>query len=121
MSETYEYEFENLDELRAAVEAGNGVLTLPAWQIRNAYGAERLGAQVRTNISRELRGRGLGHFPEDLPDRQHQPVRVFQIASPAGAIIEAALTPGDAYDVKLRDAGSGAAELLDKVRALVCP
>ncbi|MFV0451128.1 MAG: hypothetical protein ACK5LS_02615 [Propioniciclava sp.] len=117
----YGDEFESLDDLREAVGASGGVLTLAAWQIRDAYGAERLGSQVRTNISRELRGRGLGHFPDELPDRQNQMVRVFLITSPAGAIIEAALTPGDAYDVKLREAGSGADEVLDKIRGLVCP
>lgn len=118
---TQSEEYDDLEELVTAVEANNGVLTVQAWQVRDAYGAERLGSQVRTNISRELRGRGLGHYPKQLPDRQREEVRLYQVASPAGAIIEAAMTPGTAADVKLRDAaGTGAEAILDKVRELVC-
>ncbi len=111
----------NIDELVAAVADSRGVLTVEASKIRDAYGAERLGSQVRANISRELRGRGLGHFPVELPDRQNEDVRLYQVNSEVGALIEAALTPGQAYDQKLRNAGGARAELiLDKVRELVC-
>lgn len=118
----YEYEeFESLDDLQEAVEANGGVLTVPAWKVRDAYGAERLGAQVRANITRELQGRGLGHYPTEIPDRQRREVRIYKIASPAGAVIDAVLRPGEPGDRLLREsAGSEAESILSKVRELVC-
>ena len=97
MTYAYEYEeFDDLDALRDAVEGNHGVLTLQAWQIRNAYGAERLGTQVRTNIDLTLVARAQGTIRRSCLIVSIKRSAVFQIASPAGAIIEVASTPGDA-------------------------
>ena len=114
-------EYQDLDALEADLSESGGVLTLPAWIIRDAYGAERLGTQVRANITAKLRGRGIGHTPPEFPDRQWTSVRLYKIGSPAGTVIEAALNPGEDGDQVLRDSAGGEAELiLSKVRELVC-
>jgi hypothetical protein len=113
--------YEDLDELHDAVEANGGVMTVPAWVVRDAYGAERLARHVRANITRELKGRGLGHYPVEIPDRQRHELRIYKFASPAGALIEAVLSPGEAGDRLLRESvGSGAEATLTKIRELVC-
>jgi hypothetical protein len=114
-------EYQSLTEVKAAVDAQGGVLSMPAWVIRNAYGAERLGAIVRVNISKSLRGIGLGHVPIELPDRSDELVRVFKLGSPVADLIEAVLEPGTAGDDALLQASGGnAANLLAQIRELVC-
>lgn len=113
--------FADLDELAAELARNNGVLTVEAWQVRDAYGAERLGAQVRANITSALRGRGIGHYPEEFPDRQWSAVRLYKVDSPAGRLIDAVLHPGTGPDQTIREAGSGqAAQIVSRIRELVC-
>ena len=114
-------QYQDLEALEDDLNDNGGVLTLPAWVIRDAYGAERLGSQVRANITAKLRGRGIGHTPAEFPDRQWTSVRLYKIGSPAGTVIEAALNPGEETDQVLRDSAGGEAELiLTRVRELVC-
>jgi hypothetical protein len=114
-------EFEDLDALIEELDRNAGVLTAAAWQVRDAYGADRLGAQVRANITMALRGRGVGHHPEAFPDRQYTLVRLYKLDSAAGRLVEAALTPGQGQDQTIREAGGDeAARLLSRVRELVC-
>lgn len=114
-------EFSDLDELTEELVRNNGVLTVEAWQVRDAYGAERLGAQVRANITAALRGHGIGHYPEEFPDRQWTPVRLYKVDSPAGRLIDAVLHPGTGPDQTIREAGSGqASQILSRIRELVC-
>ncbi len=113
--------FANLDELAEELARNNGVLTVDAWQVRDAYGAERLGAQVRANITAALRGRGIGHYPEEFPDRQWTSVRLFKVDSPAGRLIDAVLHAGTGSDQTIREAGGGqATQMLSRIRELVC-
>ncbi|MBI3648450.1 MAG: hypothetical protein HY240_06870 [Actinobacteria bacterium] len=113
--------YATLDELREAVERNQGVLTEPMQEIRDAHGAGRLGIHVRTNISKALKGLGLSHYPEALPEYQHVPVRVYKQGSPVGDLIDAVLNPSPTHDDELRQAVSGGdAELLRQVRELIC-
>src|SRR5262245_28479743 len=110
-----------MDDLKAEVEENGGVKSFAMWKVRDAYGAGRLGVHVRTNISKQLQGMGLGHFPENLPDSQDATVRVFKLGSPVADVIDAVLRPGTAGDEKLKDAAGGNAEdVLAQVRELVC-
>lgn len=109
------------DELREEVEKSGGVLTVSMGVLRDAHGAGKLGVNVRANISKELRRRGLGHSPEDLPVYQHEAVRIWLMGSPAGDLIEAVFDTGTATDQTIREAvESDASDVLDKVRELVC-
>jgi hypothetical protein len=110
-----------MQDLRAAVEANNDVLTVSMEEVRNAHGAQRLGRVVRENISKALSSHGLEHHPAELPDRYWDKVRLYKMGSPASALITAVLAPGDAADHAIRNALSGAdTEILDRIRELVC-
>ncbi len=110
-----------LEELRDLVIANGGVLTIEMRVLRNAYGAQRLGAQIRENISDKLRGLGIGHVDDPLPELKEYEVRLFQLGSPVGRLIEAVLHPGPSNDEQLREAASGGdAEKLARIREIAC-
>ena len=73
--------FNNLEELRSAILAAGGELSLLAWQIRDAYGVRRLGSTVRANISEELEALGVRHSPVLFPDRANELVNLTLIKS----------------------------------------
>jgi hypothetical protein len=109
------------DEIRDLVSENNGVTTLNMGDLRDAHGAGKLGVHVRANISKELRRRGLGHAPNELPIYQHEPVRVWLMGTPAGDLIESVLNVSPEADRVIRNAvEADASDVLDKVRELVC-
>ncbi|KAA3638830.1 MAG: hypothetical protein DWP92_05565 [Armatimonadetes bacterium] len=113
--------YESLEDVRQAVVDNSDVLTVEMRQLRDAHGAGRLGVHVRTNISKKLRGLGLGHYPVDLPDRQEQMIRIYRQGSPIAEIVDAVLNPSMSHDAELRQAvGGDAQQILDLVRELVC-
>ncbi len=112
--------FHSLAELKEAVVANDNVLTVTMQDLRDAYGAARLGVNVRGDITKKLSGHGLGHFPGELPAYQNQLVRLFTLGSPVADVIHAALTPGPDQDELLRSkVGSDDATVLEQIRALV--
>lgn len=113
-------EFKKPDEIRKAVEASGDVLTVPMESVRDAFGYDRLGVNVRAMISEKLRGLGLGHYPTDLPDRQWVPVRLYKLGSSIADLIDAALHPSDDHDDELRKAVTGGdTETIKRIKALL--
>ena len=113
--------YKSLEELRDAMPERQNVMTVPMWVLRNAHGAGRIGIHVKMNISRQLHGLGLEHYPSDLPDSQDDYVRVYKQGTRVAAIYAAMLNPNPSRDQLLREAASGAAdEILAAVRELVC-
>lgn len=119
-----------LADIRAAVDEHGDVLTLTMEQLRDSYGVARLGVHVVADISRQLKGFGLEHEPQELPLSQWERVRVYRRSSPVGDLIAAVRVPSDAHDELLRkaagltigdDAGAEALRVLSVVRDLVCP
>lgn len=110
------------DELDDLVEKGQGVTTVTMEELRNAHGAGKLGVHVRTAISEKLASRGLRHLPKELPIYQEQRARVYKAGTPVAKIIEAAVNDlGEQADQVLRDAAGGeAAEVVQKIREMVC-
>lgn len=109
------------DELRQLVIDNGGVLTLDMKVLRDIHGAGKLGVNVRANISKELRGRGLGHYPAELPQYYWDPARVYLMGSPAGDLIEAVLAPSPERDDLIRETVNGdSSDVLAKVREIVC-
>jgi hypothetical protein len=109
------------DELRQQVAERGGVLTVKMGTLRDAHGAGKLGSTVRENITKELRSRGLNHCYEELPSYQDDLVRIWLMGTPAGDLIEAVHNESPSTDQAVRDAiESDAADILDKVRELVC-
>jgi hypothetical protein len=108
------------DELREKVEANQGVLTIAMRSLRDINGADRLGVHVRSNIGRELAGRGLGHYPKELPDSQDAYARVFKLGSPVAEIINAVLLVRPEKDALIRKAASSDnSKVLDRIRELL--
>lgn len=109
------------DDIREDVQQNADVKTFTMGVLRDAHGAGKLGVIVRTNISKELKRRGLNHYPGELPVYQHEPVRVWLMGSPAGDLIEAVFNVSSEADNVIRAATqSDAADVLDKVREIVC-
>src|SRR3954468_21479372 len=98
-----DHKFKNLNDLKQQLETTfNGVVTVPMWTIRDAYGAERLGVNVVAHISEELDGRGIGHLPAQLPQNQWAMARVFLKNTPVGRVLKAAGDLDPAQDRTLR-------------------
>lgn len=113
--------YEALSDIAADVDRHEGVLTLSMWQVRDAYGAGRLGVNVCANISDELENLGLQHIPSQVPSDQWAQIRLWKPKSAVGKLIHAARKPGHEYDERLRQAAAGEANLiLAKVKELVC-
>lgn len=114
--------FESLEAIAAwLTNECDGIATLEAWQVRDAYGVQRLGSEVRRNITQALKGHGIAHLPAQFPDRAHTKVRIYKMNSAAAGLIEAVLTVGENEDQRLREAAGGSAEeILGRIRELVC-
>lgn len=113
--------YKSPEELRDAVIAAGGVLTVRVGDVRDAFGYGRLGINVRDRISKELKGLGISHYPVEVPDWQEIPIRLFRMGSPIADLIDAVLNPSQGHDEELRQAVSGSAsDILNQVRALVC-
>jgi hypothetical protein len=113
--------FSTLPELRDLVEQNEHILSVPMWMVRDAYPAERLKVHVRAGIHKALSGLGLAHMPRDIPDNQHETLRVYKSGSTAASLIAAVESVGDEGDDVIREFVSGdIADTLAKVRELVC-
>lgn len=85
--------FTDFSELRSAVEANGGVLTVTMADLKDIIKAGRLGVHVRSNISQYLDKAGLGHAPRNLPPFQTELVRVYTQNTPAAQIIDLVENP----------------------------
>lgn len=110
-------------EIKDQIEKNGNVKTFSMDILRDAYGAQKLGVNVRNAISQEPAGIGLGHVPIELPSHQHEQVRLYKRGAPVGQLIEAVLTPGEQNDKSLSEKfGIDApdyATLVEKIRELV--
>jgi hypothetical protein len=112
--------YEHLDELRKEVENNGGIVATTMQELRDAYGARKLGVHVRTAISNELAGRGLGHVPAELPEYQHYEVLIFRLGSDIARVVQAVQSPSAQSAALLRDlAQSEARTRLEQIRALL--
>ena len=109
------------DQIREQVADNSGVMTVSMAVLRDAHKAGKLGVNVRANIARALRQRGMGHVPEELPAYQHEEVRLWLMGTPAGDLIESVLTVSEGTDNAIRSVvESDAAAVVQRVRELVC-
>lgn len=112
-----------LNDIKDQVERNNNLLTVTMEQLREAHGAGRLGVHVRDEISQILAGMGLGHVPQELPNYQHELVRLYKRGTPVGQIIEVVLMPGEQHDRVLIERfstqGPDYAAIIEKIRELV--
>lgn len=76
-------------ELVKAVDAHDGISLVPLETLRRLEGAQRLGVHVLKSIEGRLGTLGLGHLPDDLPNRQDQVAILYRYGTPASEIISA--------------------------------
>ena len=120
MTVTIDRNFDDLDELDQFVCKNDNVITLDMAKIRDAYGASKLGVNVRDNIKNELKKRGLGYYPSELPGYQYEKVRLYKQGSSVGQLIEAVLSPMEENDALIRSrTNESDSETLRKIRELV--
>jgi hypothetical protein len=121
MQEDNPMDFESFDAIKGHVEDSEGVATLTMRDLRDAHGAKKLGVHVRAGIRSDLARSGLAHYPLDLPENQHELVRVYLSGSPIADRIKAVLDLSDEADAQLRQWVTGdAEETLQHIRELVC-
>ena len=112
-----------IEEIKDQVEKNGNLLTVTMEQLREAHGAGRLGVHVRDEISQILAGMGLGHVPQELPNYQHELVRLYKRGTPVGQLIEVVLSPGEQHDRTLVERFSTQvpdyAAIVQKIRDLV--
>jgi len=111
------------DQIKDQVEKNGNVHTFTMDVLRDAHGAAKLGVNVRAEISQTLAGIGLGHVPVELPNYQHEQVRLYKRGTPVGQMIDNVLTPGQQTDKSLADRfgvqGPDYAVIVQKIRELV--
>ena len=114
-------DFQSFEEIRGQVEASEGVLTVSMRNLRDAYGAGKLGVHVRAGIRKSLIGQGLAHYPPELPEQQYDLVRIYLQGAPIEDRINAVLEVSPETDEQLRRWTTGDAEkTLAKIRELAC-
>lgn len=75
-------------ELRSAVETNEGIAKIPMEKLRELEGRQRVGKHILSAIEDRLATMGLGHLPEELPNRQQQYVLLYSFGTPASEVIE---------------------------------
>lgn len=111
-----------IEEIKDQVEKNGNLLTVTMEQLLETHGAGRLGVHVRDEISKTLAGMGLGHVPQELPNYQHELVRLYKRGTPVGELIEIVLSPGEQHDRTLIERFSVSpdyASIVQKIRDLV--
>ena len=113
----------NWDEIKKIVEESGGVASFTMVQRRDAAGKDKLGVNVKAEISKILAGMGLGHIPQVLPSYQHEGVRLYTRGTDIGDVIEPVLSPGEQNDRKLKEYlntnTAKYAEIIEQIRDLV--
>ena len=98
-----------MPSLVAKVNDNGGVVVLQMREIRDAYGAQKLGSQVVRDIEKAITAQGLAYYPTpSIPGNQNEWVTLYLPGSPAGKLINAVLSPSAESREIICDALSGA-------------
>ena len=110
-------------EVRSRVEAGKGVATFTFEELRDVIGAGRMTFGAIERIEKSMAPTGLALvYDREGPINQWATARVYDRNTSVGKFVEAAHRVGEEYDDQLREAVAGeATEIVDRIRALVCP
>lgn len=76
-------------DLLSQVETNSGVTKIPMATLRQLEGRQRVGKHILSAIQDKLDTLGLGHLPQDLPNRQQQSVMLYRYGTPAAEVIQA--------------------------------
>lgn len=78
-----------LGSLDQDIRANGGLLTINMEDLRDTFGAQRLGKHVRENITETLKRQGISHYPDPLPNSQLAFIRLFRTDSQVGELMRA--------------------------------
>lgn len=101
-------EITDWQDLRAAVEQHHGVFRVTMETLRRLEGRQRVGKHILSSIEDKLATIGLGHLPQELPNRQQQSVLLYRVGTPASLLVDAvrdSLTESpssEAYNILVR-------------------
>jgi len=76
--------------------------------LRRLEGRQRVGKHILSSIEDKLNTIGLGHLPQELPNRQQQSVLLYRVGTPASLLVDAvrdSLTESpssEAYNILVR-------------------
>ena len=90
----------NLDDLARAVHE-HEVIAIPMGDLRDTYGAERLGVEVREKIHQGLQRRNLAHFPTPLPRYRGELVVICEWDGPVSGLISEAIGDSDVSFIEM--------------------
>lgn len=76
-------------DLVKALDEHEGVALVPMETLRRLEGAQRLGVHVLNSIANRLGTLGIGHMPDELPNRQDQSAILYRFGTPASEVISA--------------------------------
>lgn len=111
------------NDIKHQVEESGNVCTVTMLTLREAAGKDKLGVNVRAEISKTLAGMGLGHVPEELPSYQHEQVRLYKHGTAIGDLIDTVLITGEQNDKKLKEQinedQTNYLEIIEQIRDLV--
>lgn len=57
--------------------------------LRRLEGRQRVGKHILSSIEDKLKTLGLGHLPQELPNRQQQTVLLYRVGTPASELVQA--------------------------------
>ncbi|MCY3544382.1 MAG: hypothetical protein OXI16_09165 [Chloroflexota bacterium] len=113
--------FESFDEVESFVQSNGGIVTVTMEDLRNAHGVGRLGIHVRRAIHSNLAGKGIGHWPKELPEYAHEPVRLYSLGGRFAECVNDIYDLTSEADERLRDIFvTNYEEIIQKIRELVC-
>ena len=98
-----------MPDLVAKVNDNGGVVVLQMREIRDAYGAQKLGSKVVRDIEKAITAQGLAYYPTpSIPGNQNEWLTLYLPDGPAAKLINAVLSPSEESIEIIRDALSGA-------------
>ena len=113
--------FNTFEDVASFVQGSRGIATVTMEDLRNAHGVGRLGVHVRRAIANNLASRGLGHWPEELPEYANGQVRLYSLGSRFAESVNDMGNFSPEADERLRDIFStGYEEIIQSIRELVC-
>lgn len=111
------------ESIKNTIEDNGDISTFSMIELRDAAGKEKLGVNVRAEISKTLAGLGVGHIPKELPSYQHETVRLYKRGTVVGDFVEKVLTPGEQNDrfirEQLNESDARNIEIIEAIRELV--
>ena len=109
------------DSIKSTLDSCGGVLTVEMYELRDINGSGRLGPYVVEAISKQLAARGVGHFPEELPQIQWHKVRLFGLGGEISELYKLLADISEEGDEKLKEfTNDSAKEKIDRIRQIVC-